>query len=86
MLPSLQVGLSLDEVHLEQRPGLFLLQLGAPGPAVFLKLPHFRNEAVGDADNLSLCDGLARRGRLVNALIKPRVEAFEWFVRIVGLL
>ena len=35
---------------------------------------------------MSLCDRLACRGHIVNALIIPRVEDFEWFVGIVGLL
>ena len=56
-----------------------------PGPAVFLKLPRFRDEPVGNADDLSLCDWLARRSCVVNELVKPRVEAFKWFVGIVGL-
>ena len=85
LLTFLQVSLRLDEVRLEQSPGIFLLRLGAPGPAVFLKLPCFRDEAVDDADNLSLYDGLARRGCIVKALVQTCVEAFEWFVGIVGL-
>ena len=70
---------------LEFSPGLFLLQLGSPGSEVFLKLPRFRDEAVGNAYNFSLCCGIALRGRIINALIQPRVEAFEWFVGIEGL-
>ena len=85
-MPLPQVSLRLDEVRLEQCSGLFLLQLGAPGPEVFLKLPCFRNEVVGDTDDFSLCDGLACRGRVVSALVKSRLEDFEWFVGIVGLL
>ena len=75
----------LDEVRLEQRPGLFLLRLGASGLVVLLKFPCFRDKAIGDADDLSLCFGLSCRDRLVNALVKPRVEAVELFVSIVGL-
>ena len=86
LLLSLQVGMRLNKVRLEQRPGLFLIQLGGPGLSVFLKFPCFRVKAVGNADNLSLYDGLARRSCVVNTLVKPRVEAFEWFVGIVGLL
>ena len=32
-----------------------------------------------------LYDDLARRGRVINTLIQPRVEAFEWFVGIEDL-
>ena len=35
----------LNEVRLERRPGIFVLRLGAQGPAVFLKLTIFRDEA-----------------------------------------
>ena len=72
-------------MSLEQHPGIFLLQLGAPGSSVFLKFPRFYDKAIGDADNLSLCDGLSRHGCVVNALVQTRVEAFEPFVGIVGL-
>ena len=72
-------------MRLEQRPGLILLRLGLPGPAVFLKLSRFCDEAVGDADDLSLFYGIARRNCVVDTLVKPCVEDFEWFVRIVGL-
>ena len=81
-----QVRMRLDEVHLGRRSGLFLIQLGAPGPAVFLKFPSLWDKAVGNADDFSLCDGLTRRGRVVNVLVQTRVEDFEWFVNIVGLL
>ena len=68
-----QVGLRLDEVRMEQHRGLFLIQLGAPGLAVFLKFPCFYDKSVRNADKLSLYDGLARR--IVNALIQSCVEA-----------
>ena len=42
----LQVGLRLDEVCMERCPGLLLLRLGAPGPAVFLKFPRLRDKAI----------------------------------------
>ena len=80
-----QVGLRFDEIFLEFSPGLFLLRLGSPGSTVFLELPRLCNDAVGDADNFSLYDGLARRGRIINTLIQPRVEAFKWFFGIEGL-
>ena len=35
---------------------------------------------------MPLYDGLARRGHSIDALIQPRVEAFDWLVRIKGLL
>ena len=56
-----------------------------PGSAFFLELPRFRDEVVGDADNLPLCDRLARRGRVIDALVQPHVEDFEGLVGIVGL-
>ena len=62
-----------------------LLQLGVPGPAVFLEFPSFRDEAVGNADDVSLCDGLTCRCRVVKTLVQPHVEAFKWFVGIVRL-
>ena len=55
----------------------FCSDLVAPGIAVFLKFSRLRDEAVGDADNFSLYDGLARRGCIVNVLVKPHVEAFK---------
>ena len=84
-LPFLQVSLRLDEVCLERRPGLLLLRIGVPGPSVFLKLSRFCDKAVCDADNLSLSYWIVHRGRVINALFKPRVEAFEWFIGIIGL-
>ena len=77
LLTFLQVGMRLNEVHLERRSGLFLIQLGEPGPEVFLKFPHLWDKAVGNADNLSLCDGLTRRGRVVNVLVQTCVEDFS---------
>ena len=50
-----------------------------------MKLPRFCNEAVDNAEDLSLCDGLACRSLVVNTLVKPHVEASEWFVGIAGL-
>ena len=72
-------------MRLERRPSIFLLQLGAPGPAVFLKLPRFRDKAVCNADDIYLYDGIACRSCVVNALVKPRVESFKWFVGILVL-
>ena len=80
-----QVGLRLDEVRLERCPGIFLLRLGPPGPSVFLKISCFCDEAVCNAYDLSLCYGLTRRGHIINTLVKPCVEAFEWFIGIVIL-
>ena len=62
-----------------------MLRLGAPGMAVFLKFTCFRDEDVGDADYLSLYDGIYRRGHIVNALVQYRLEDFGWFVKIEGL-
>ena len=81
-----QVGLCLNEVRLEQRLGIFLLGLGARGPEVFLKLPRFCDEAVGNADRFPLWDGIDCCIRVFNTLVQPRIEDFKWFVRIVGLL
>ena len=86
LLAFLQVGLHFDEMCLEFSPGIFLLQLGSPGLAVFLELPRFRGKAVGDEDDLPLCDGLTRHGCVIDALIHPRVEAFKWLIAIEGLL
>ena len=68
----------------ERCPGLFLLWLGSPGLAVVLELPCFRDKAVGDVDDLNLCDRLACRGHVIEALIQPCVEALEGLVRIKG--
>ena len=79
-----QVVLRFDEMCLEQCSGLFLLQIGSPGSTVFLEFSRFRDEAVGDVDDLPLCDGLARRGRVINALVQPQAEAFKGLVGIEG--
>ena len=71
---------------MEFTSGLFLLRIGSLGSSVFLEFSRFRDEAVGNADNLPLCDVLARRGHIIDTLIQPRVEAFKWLVRIEGLL
>ena len=80
----LQFGLRFDEMCLERCPGLLLLRLGFSSSEVFLQLPFLRDEVVGDADDMPLCDGLARRGCVIDALIQPRVEDFEWIVEIEG--
>ena len=46
----------------------------------------FCDEVVGNADVLPLCYGLYFRGHAIHALIQPRVEDFDWLVRIEGLL
>ena len=48
-------------------------------------MPRFCDKAVGDANDVYFFDGLARRGRVVNALVQPCAETFEWFVGILGL-
>ena len=70
---------------LELSLGLFRIRLGAPGPAFFLELSRLHDEAVGDADNLSFCDRLARCGCVIHALIQPRAEALEGLVSIAGI-
>ena len=85
LLTFLQVGLCRFEVCLERRPGLFLIQLGAQGPAVYLKISCLCNEAVCDVDDLSLCYWLTRCSFVINAPIKPLVEDFEWFIGILCL-
>ena len=84
MLSFPQVGLRFDEVCLERCPGLLWIQLGSTGLESFLELPIFRDKDVGDADNLPFCDWLARRGRIIHALVQPRVEALDGLVGIVG--
>ena len=49
-----------------------------------MELPRFRNKAVGDAENLTLCDWLARRGCIIYALVQPRIEALEGLVGVLG--
>ena len=71
-------------------PGLLFLH-SAPAwpparPAVFLELSLLRNEAIGDAENLFFCDGIARHGCVVHALVLHCVEALEGIVNITGLL
>ena len=79
-----QVDLRFDEMCLEFCPGLFLLQLGLPGLAVFLEFLHFRNKAVGNSDDLPFCYRISRRGRIIDALVQPRVEDFDGLVGILG--
>ena len=79
-----QVGLRFDKMCLEFSPGLFLLQLGLPGLAVFLEFLHFRNKAVGNSDDLPFCYRISRRGRIIDALVQPRVEDFDGLVGILG--
>ena len=69
MLLFAQVGLRLDEVCLELSPGLFRLQVGAPDSALFLEIPCLCVQAVGNVDELSLCDGIACRGCVINTLV-----------------
>ena len=54
--------------------------------AVFLELPSLRDKAIGNTDNLTFKDRFASRGCVINTLFKPRIEAFEWFIGIIGLL
>ena len=49
-------------------------------------ISRFRDEAVGNADEFPLCDGIVRRGCIIGALIQTCVEAFDWLVRIEGFL
>ena len=86
LLMFLKVGLRFYEMCLEHCPDLFLLRLRSPGLAVFLEFTHFRDKTVGDADDFPLCDDISRRGRAIDALIQPHVEAFKWLVEIEGFL
>ena len=81
----LQVGLRFDEMCLQFSLGLFLLQIGLLVSEAFLKFPCFRDKDLGNADDFNLCDGISCRGHLIDTLIQPRVENFEWLVRIEGL-
>ena len=69
LLEFMQVGLRFNEVCLGYGPGLFWLQLGAPGPSVFLELPRLRDKAVGNTDNLTFIYWFARRGCVIDALV-----------------
>ena len=73
-----------DEVCLECCPGILRLGLGLPGLAVFPEFPCFSNDAVGDADDFPLCDWLSIQGRIIHALVQPRVEALYGLVGILG--
>ena len=80
----MQVCLCLNEMYLEFSPGIFRLQLGAPGPAVFLKLAGLCNEDLCHAYDLSFCDGISRRGCIIYACVEPRIEDLEWIFRVEG--
>ena len=66
-----QVWLRLDEMWLEFSPGLFRIQIGAPGSAVLSKLACLHNKAICNAHDLSFHDGIDRRGCIVYALVEP---------------
>ena len=63
-----------------------MLQLGPPGSSVFLKLSRFYDNAVHDSEYPSFVDRIARCCCIVDALVKPCIEALERFVRILCLL
>ena len=63
----------------------FQLQPGLPDSSVFLKILCFRNKAVGNKDDLTLCTWFARCSSVVNTLFQPRVEALDGLIGIVGL-
>ena len=69
LLSFAQVNLRFDEVCLELIRGLFRILLDAPGTVVFSELPRLRNKAVGNSDELSLCDGLSHRSCTINTLV-----------------
>ena len=79
-----QVCLCLDEICLEQCQGIFLLQLDAPGLAVFLKLTCFCDEAISDAHNLYFRDRISCRSCIVNTLVEPLKEALERLSGVKG--